>query len=36
MIKQGNTIVNVDVREIEPIDTTGAGDIYAAGSCMDL
>ncbi len=36
MIKQGNTIVNVDVREIEPIDTTGAGDIYAAGFLYGL
>lgn len=36
MIKQGDTIVNVDVREIEPIDTTGAGDIYAAGFLYGL
>lgn len=31
IIKQGNTVVNVDVLEIVPIDTTGAGDLYAAG-----
>ncbi len=31
IIKQGNTVVNVDVLEIEPVDTTGAGDLYAAG-----
>jgi len=36
MIKQGDTIVTVDVREIEPIDTTGAGDIYAAGFLYGL
>ncbi len=36
MIKQGDTTVTVDVREIEPIDTTGAGDIYAAGFLYGL
>jgi len=36
MIKQGDTIVTVDVREIEPVDTTGAGDIYAAGFLYGL
>ncbi|MFK5856323.1 MAG: PfkB family carbohydrate kinase, partial [Bacteroidota bacterium] len=36
MIKQGDTIVTVDVREIDPIDTTGAGDIYAAGFLYGL
>jgi len=36
MIKQGDTIVRVDVREIEPVDTTGAGDIYAAGFLFGL
>ncbi len=36
MIKQGNTIVTVDVNEVEPIDTTGAGDIYAAGFLYGL
>ncbi len=36
MIKQGNVIVAVDVREIEPVDTTGAGDIYAAGFLYGL
>lgn len=36
MIKQGDTIVNVDVKEIEPIDTTGAGDLYAAGFLYGL
>jgi len=36
MIKQGDTIVNVGVREIEPIDTTGAGDLYAAGFLYGL
>ena len=36
MIKQGDTVVTVDVKEIEPIDTTGAGDIYAAGFLYGL
>ncbi len=36
MIKQGDTIVNVGVKEIEPIDTTGAGDLYAAGFLYGL
>ncbi len=31
MIKQGETVVTVGVKEIDPIDTTGAGDLYAAG-----
>ena len=31
MIKQGDTIVNVGVKEIEPIDTTGAGDAFWSG-----
>jgi len=36
MIKQGDTVVTVAVKEIEPIDTTGAGDIYAAGFLYGL
>ena len=36
MIKQGDIIVNVGVKEIEPIDTTGAGDLYAAGFLYGL
>lgn len=36
MIKQGDIVVNVNVREIEPVDTTGAGDIYAAGFLYGL
>ena len=31
IIKQGNSIVEVAVQEIVPVDTTGAGDLYAAG-----
>lgn len=36
MIKQGNTTVEVVVQEIEPMDTTGAGDLYAAGFLYGL
>lgn len=36
MIQQGDTIVQVGVNEIEPIDTTGAGDLYAAGFLYGL
>ncbi|NQU32312.1 MAG: adenosine kinase [Bacteroidetes bacterium] len=36
MVKQGDTIVNIGVREINPIDTTGAGDLYAAGFLYGL
>lgn len=36
MIKQGDTIVNVGVDQIEPIDTTGAGDLYASGFLYGL
>ena len=36
MIKQGDTIVNVAVKEIEPMDTTGAGDLYASGFLYGL
>ncbi len=31
MIKQGDNVVVVGVDKIEPLDTTGAGDLYAAG-----
>lgn len=31
IIKQGNSIVKIVVQEIVPVDTTGAGDLYAAG-----
>ncbi len=31
MIKQGDTIVNIEPIKANPIDTTGAGDIYASG-----
>lgn len=31
MIKQGNKVVTVPVDRITPLDTTGAGDLYAAG-----
>lgn len=31
MIKRGDEIVSVDVEQIDPVDTTGAGDLYAAG-----
>ncbi len=30
-IKQGKSIINIPVDKIVPIDTTGAGDLYAAG-----
>ncbi|MBC8320070.1 MAG: adenosine kinase [Bacteroidetes bacterium] len=36
IIKQGNTTVKIGVREIVPIDTTGAGDLYAAGFLYGL
>ena len=36
LIKQGDTIVEVLVQEIEPVDTTGAGDLYAAGFLYGL
>ncbi len=36
LIKQGDTIVTVNVDEIVPTDTTGAGDIYAAGFLYGL
>lgn len=36
IIKQGDTIVEVVVKEIEPMDTTGAGDLYAAGFIYGL
>ncbi len=36
MIKQGDNTVVVGVKEIEPIDTTGAGDLYAAGFLYGL
>jgi sugar/nucleoside kinase (ribokinase family) len=36
MIKQGDNIVTVGVKEIEPMDTTGAGDLYAAGFLFGL
>ncbi len=36
MIKQGENIVTVRVKEIDPIDTTGAGDLYAAGFLYGL
>jgi sugar/nucleoside kinase (ribokinase family) len=31
MIKQGDTVVNIEPVKANPIDTTGAGDIYASG-----
>ena len=36
MIKQGDTVVKVKVDAVEPVDTTGAGDIYAAGFLYGL
>ncbi len=36
IIKKGNAVVEVLVQEIEPIDTTGAGDLYAAGFLYGL
>lgn len=36
MIKQGNRIVRIGVSEIVPIDTTGAGDLYASGFLYGL
>ncbi len=36
MIKQGDEIVTVGVEQINPIDTTGAGDLYASGFLFGL
>ena len=30
-IKQGNTLIHIPAKKVKPIDTTGAGDVYAAG-----
>jgi sugar/nucleoside kinase (ribokinase family) len=30
-IKQGNTLLHIPAKKVKPIDTTGAGDVYAAG-----
>ena len=30
-IKQGNTLLHIPAEKVKPIDTTGAGDVYAAG-----
>lgn len=30
-IKQGNSLLHIPAEEVKPIDTTGAGDVYAAG-----
>ncbi len=30
-IKQGDTLLHIPARQAKPIDTTGAGDVYAAG-----
>ena len=30
-IKQGDTLLHIPAEKIKPIDTTGAGDVYAAG-----
>ena len=31
MVKQGDTVVNIEPIKANPVDTTGAGDIYASG-----
>ena len=36
LIKSGDTVFNVDVIQCKPIDTTGAGDQYAAGFIYGL
>ena len=30
-IKQGDTLLHIPAEKVKPIDTTGAGDVYAAG-----
>ena len=36
MIKQGDDIHNIGIIAVTPIDTTGAGDLYAAGFLYGL
>jgi sugar/nucleoside kinase (ribokinase family) len=36
MIKSGHDIYNIGVIDVNPIDTTGAGDLYASGFLFGL
>ncbi|MFH2094611.1 MAG: adenosine kinase [Bacteroidota bacterium] len=36
LIKQGNSVFTVDAIKVKPVDTTGAGDLYASGFLYGL
>jgi len=35
LIKSGNEVFKIGIIKVTPVDTTGAGDLYASGSFMD-